>query len=53
MSFHMSSNIAVEHEDSVWSGTLDKTLQGMQIAARTLQALIAIEPNTQPPTPGP
>jgi hypothetical protein len=30
-------DIAVEHEDPVWGGTLDKTLQGMQIAAHTLR----------------
>jgi sugar phosphate isomerase/epimerase len=46
-------DIAVEHEDPVWSGTLGKTLQGMQIAARTLQPLIATEPDSQPPLPGP
>ncbi|MGW4365261.1 sugar phosphate isomerase/epimerase family protein [Nocardia takedensis] len=33
-------DIAVEHEDPVWGGTLDKTLQGMRIAARTLRPFI-------------
>jgi sugar phosphate isomerase/epimerase len=37
-------DIAVEHEDAVWGGTLDKTLQGFQIAARTLRPLIITEP---------
>lgn len=32
--------IAVEHEDPIWSGTLEKTQQGLGIAARTLQPLI-------------
>lgn len=34
-------SIAVEHEDPVWGGTLEKTRQGLRIAARTLQPLIA------------
>ncbi|MEU6790813.1 sugar phosphate isomerase/epimerase [Nonomuraea wenchangensis] len=33
-------DVAVEHEDPVWSGTLEQTLQGMQIAAHTLRPLI-------------
>ncbi|WP_109529541.1 MULTISPECIES: sugar phosphate isomerase/epimerase family protein [Nocardia] len=33
-------DVAVEHEDPVWGGTLDKTLQGMSIAANTLRPLI-------------
>ncbi|MER7417936.1 sugar phosphate isomerase/epimerase family protein [Micromonospora peucetia] len=33
-------DIAVEHEDPVWGGTLDKTQHGMQIAARTLRPLV-------------
>jgi sugar phosphate isomerase/epimerase len=37
-------DIAVEHEDPVWGGSLDKTLQGFQIAARTLRPLVATEP---------
>jgi sugar phosphate isomerase/epimerase len=32
--------IAVEHEDPVWGGRLDKTKQGLQIAAQTLRPLI-------------
>jgi sugar phosphate isomerase/epimerase len=35
--------IAVEHEDPVWGGTLDKTKHGLQIAARTLRPLIIAE----------
>ncbi|MGH3205987.1 MAG: sugar phosphate isomerase/epimerase family protein [Streptosporangiaceae bacterium] len=46
-------DVAVEHEDPVWGGTTGKTLQGMQIAARTLRPLIVTEPSAQPPTPGP
>lgn len=37
-------DVAVEHEDDVWGGTPDKILQGMEIAARTLRPLIAVEP---------
>jgi sugar phosphate isomerase/epimerase len=33
--------IAVEHEDPVWSGSLDRIYQGLRIAARTLHPLIA------------
>ena len=36
-------DVAVEHEDAVWGGTLDKILQGMQIAAHTLRPLIITE----------
>ncbi|GAA2141517.1 sugar phosphate isomerase/epimerase family protein [Actinomadura napierensis] len=43
-----TGDIAVEHEDPVWGGTLDRTLHGMRIAARTLQPLII----TQPAAPG-
>jgi sugar phosphate isomerase/epimerase len=43
-----SGDIAVEHEDPVWGGSLDKTLQGFQIAAYTLRPLIATEPNAKP-----
>lgn len=55
-------DVAVEHEDPIWGGTLDKTLQGMQIAAHTLRPLIITErdaqsppsaPPTDPPTPQP
>ncbi|SEG87988.1 Sugar phosphate isomerase/epimerase [Thermomonospora echinospora] len=55
-------DIAVEHEDPVWGGTLDKTLQGMRIAASTLRPLIVAEPEgqsppstslTEPPRPSP
>jgi sugar phosphate isomerase/epimerase len=35
-----TGDIAVEHEDPVWGGTLDRILHGMDIAARTLQPLI-------------
>jgi len=35
-------DIAVEHEDPVWGGTVAKTLQGMEIAARTLRPLILL-----------
>ena len=35
--------IAVEHEDPVWGGTLDKTKHGLQIAAHTLRPLILAE----------
>lgn len=42
-------DIAVEHEDPVWSGTLTKTLQGIQIAAHTLRPLIATQPDRQSP----
>lgn len=42
-------DIAVEHEDPVWAGTTGKTLQGMQIAARTLRPLIATEPDAHVP----
>ncbi len=45
-----TGDIAVEHEDPVWGGSLDKTLQGFQIAARTLRPLIATEPDAQPPS---
>jgi sugar phosphate isomerase/epimerase len=34
-------HIAVEHEDPEWGGTLEKTLQGLQIAADNLRPLIA------------
>ncbi len=34
------SAVAVEHEDPIWGGTLDKTKHGLQIAAHTLQPLI-------------
>jgi sugar phosphate isomerase/epimerase len=46
-------DVAVEHEDPVWGGTLDKTLQGMQIAARTLRHLIVAEPDRQSPPSAP
>jgi sugar phosphate isomerase/epimerase len=32
--------VAVEHEDPVWGGTLEKTQQGLRIAAHTLHPLI-------------
>ncbi|MEU5366561.1 sugar phosphate isomerase/epimerase [Streptomyces sp. NPDC005925] len=35
--------VAVEHEDPVWGGTLEKTQQGLQIAAHTLRPLITPE----------
>ncbi|UGT61869.1 sugar phosphate isomerase/epimerase family protein [Nocardia asteroides] len=35
-----TGDIAVEHEDPVWGGTLAKTIQGLEIAARTLRPLI-------------
>jgi sugar phosphate isomerase/epimerase len=38
-------DIAVEHEDPVWGGTLDRTLQGLDIAARTLRPLILAQPS--------
>jgi sugar phosphate isomerase/epimerase len=38
-----NGDIAVEHEDPVWGGSVDKTLQGFKIAARTLRPLIATE----------
>jgi sugar phosphate isomerase/epimerase len=41
-------DVAVEHEDPVWGGTLDKTLRGMQIAADTLRPLIGSEPGGKP-----
>lgn len=34
-------HIAVEHEDPEWGGTLEKTLQGLQMAADNLRPLIA------------
>ncbi|WP_433347584.1 sugar phosphate isomerase/epimerase family protein [Micromonospora sp. CA-111912] len=37
-------DIAVEHEDPVWGGSLDKTLEGMRIAAHTLRPLITTTP---------
>lgn len=40
-------DVAVEHEDPVWSGTLDQTLHGMRIAARTLHPLIVTESEPQ------
>ncbi|MFI6582671.1 sugar phosphate isomerase/epimerase family protein [Embleya sp. NPDC050493] len=46
-------DIAVEHEDPVWSGTLDKTLQGLRIAARTLRPLIVSGADEQSPPPAP
>ncbi|WP_053803410.1 sugar phosphate isomerase/epimerase family protein [Streptomyces rimosus] len=39
-----TGDIAVEHEDPTWSGTLDRVLTGMRIAARTLEPLIITEP---------
>ncbi|HLM87905.1 MAG TPA: sugar phosphate isomerase/epimerase [Streptosporangiaceae bacterium] len=39
-----SGAVAVEHEDPIWGGTLDKTKQGLQIAASTLRPLILPEP---------
>lgn len=33
-------DIAVEHEDPVWGGSLDRTLQGMRIAAGTLRPYV-------------
>ncbi|MEU4414762.1 hypothetical protein [Nocardia salmonicida] len=33
-------DVAVEHEDPVWGGTLEKILRGMRIAAETLTPLI-------------
>jgi sugar phosphate isomerase/epimerase len=36
-------DVAVEHEDPVWAGTTGRTLQGMEIAARTLRPLIVTE----------
>jgi sugar phosphate isomerase/epimerase len=42
-------DVAVEHEDPVWGGTLDKTLHGMQIAAYALRPLIVAERDAQPP----
>jgi sugar phosphate isomerase/epimerase len=36
-------DVAVEHEDPVWAGTPGRTLQGMEIAARTLRPLILTE----------
>jgi sugar phosphate isomerase/epimerase len=45
-----NGDIAVEHEDPVWSGTLDKTLEGMKIAARTLEPLTTAASR---PTPAP
>lgn len=32
--------VAVEHEDPVWSGSQERLLQGLHIAARTLRPLI-------------
>jgi sugar phosphate isomerase/epimerase len=46
-------DVAVEHEDPVWGGTLDKTLQGMQIAAHTLRPLIITERDAQSPPAAP
>ncbi|MFG1771628.1 sugar phosphate isomerase/epimerase family protein [Nocardia salmonicida] len=40
-------DVAVEHEDPVWGGTLEKTLRGMRIAAETLTPLILPE-DTRP-----
>lgn len=41
-----TGDIAVEHEDPVWSGTLDQTLHGMRIASHALKPLIITEPRT-------
>ncbi|MFC8045233.1 sugar phosphate isomerase/epimerase family protein [Nocardia sp. NPDC057353] len=38
-----TGDIAVEHEDPVWGGTVEKTLRGMEIAAQTLRPLIVAE----------
>jgi sugar phosphate isomerase/epimerase len=46
-------DVAVEHEDPIWGGTLGKTLQGMQIAAHTLRPLIVDEPDRQSPPSAP
>jgi sugar phosphate isomerase/epimerase len=46
-------DVAVEHEDPVWGGALDKTLQGMRIAADTLRPLIVAEPDGRPLPAGP
>jgi sugar phosphate isomerase/epimerase len=35
--------VAVEHEDPIWGGPLDRTKQGLQIAAQTLRPLILVE----------
>jgi sugar phosphate isomerase/epimerase len=35
--------VAVEHEDPVWGGTLDRTQQGLRIAEATLRPLIVPE----------
>lgn len=45
-----TGDIAVEHEDPVWGGTLHRILHGMDIAARTLQPLIIREPTPGSPT---
>jgi sugar phosphate isomerase/epimerase len=36
-------DVAVEHEDPVWGGPLERTLHGMSIAAQTLRPLIVTE----------
>jgi sugar phosphate isomerase/epimerase len=36
-------DVAVEHEDPVWGGTLDKVKQGLQIAERTLRPFMPSE----------
>ena len=42
-----AGDVAVEHEDPVWGGTAERTLQGMEIAARTLRPLIVSEAREQ------
>ncbi|WP_067470059.1 sugar phosphate isomerase/epimerase family protein [Actinomadura macra] len=39
-----NGDIAVEHEDPVWGGTLERTLHGMDIAADTLRPFIVTAP---------
>jgi sugar phosphate isomerase/epimerase len=39
-----TGDIAVEHEDPIWGGTLERTLHGMDIAADTLRPFVITEP---------
>ncbi len=43
-----TGDIAVEHEDPTYGGTLDRTLEGIGIAARTLRPLVAAAPEPEP-----
>lgn len=45
-----TGDIAVEHEDPEYSGTLEKTLEGIDIAARTLKPLLSAEHGSEAPS---